>query len=163
MRKAIVKSGIVTNVIEGSIKGSIPCDDIVGIGWLYDGTTFTPPIKTLVEAKDVKTSEINSAFESSLSVIISQYPLAERESWFVQSSEAKAYLIDNTVATPFLSALLIARSVAGETLADLALKIKTNADAYEAMAASSIGQRTTLVAAVSVATTVTEVDAVVWA
>ena len=43
MRSAIIKDGIVTNVIVGTIPGSIECPPEVGIGWTYDGSIFTPP------------------------------------------------------------------------------------------------------------------------
>ena len=43
MRSAIIKNGIVTNVILGQIYGSVTCDSSVSIGWIYDGSTFTPP------------------------------------------------------------------------------------------------------------------------
>lgn len=43
MRSAIIKDGIVTNVIVGSIEGSVECPPDVGIGWSYDSSTFTPP------------------------------------------------------------------------------------------------------------------------
>jgi len=43
MRSAIIENGVVANVIKGSIPGSIECPPEVGIGWTYDGSTFTPP------------------------------------------------------------------------------------------------------------------------
>ena len=43
MRSAIIENGVVVNVIKGSIPGSIECPPEVGIGWTYDGSTFTPP------------------------------------------------------------------------------------------------------------------------
>lgn len=43
MRSAIVEKGIVTNVIVGSIEGSIECSPEVGIGFIFDGEQFTPP------------------------------------------------------------------------------------------------------------------------
>jgi len=43
MRSAIIESGVVVNVIIGSIPGSVECPKEVGIGWSYDGSTFTAP------------------------------------------------------------------------------------------------------------------------
>ena len=43
MRSAIIKDGVVVNVIKGSLPGTIECPPEVGIGWTYDGSTFTPP------------------------------------------------------------------------------------------------------------------------
>ena len=43
MRSAIIENGVVINVIVGTIPGSIECPPEIGIGWTYDGSTFTPP------------------------------------------------------------------------------------------------------------------------
>ncbi|MEM7047082.1 MAG: DUF4376 domain-containing protein [Pseudomonadota bacterium] len=43
IRSAFIKNNTVANVIVGTMEGHIPCPDEVGIGWLYDGTRFTPP------------------------------------------------------------------------------------------------------------------------
>ena len=44
MRHAIVREGVVRNIIVGSVPGSVPIGtDPVVIGWLYDGNAFTPP------------------------------------------------------------------------------------------------------------------------
>ena len=43
MRSAMIKDGVVVNVIVGSLPGSIECPPEVGPGWTYDGSTFTPP------------------------------------------------------------------------------------------------------------------------
>lgn len=42
MRSAIVENGVVVNVIMGELAGSIPCGE-AGIGWSYDGETFSAP------------------------------------------------------------------------------------------------------------------------
>lgn len=46
MRAAVVKDGMVVNVLE--VEGEetplwVLCPEEVGIGWSYDGTTFLPP------------------------------------------------------------------------------------------------------------------------
>ena len=43
MREEIFKNDVVINVIEGHIEGSVECTGDVGIGYLYDGISFTPP------------------------------------------------------------------------------------------------------------------------
>lgn len=42
MRSAIIENGVVVNVIIGEVPGSIPCGE-AGIGWSYDGETFSAP------------------------------------------------------------------------------------------------------------------------
>jgi len=72
MREAIVKKGIVTNIIEGHIKGSTPCPDDVAIGWLCDGAAFTAPAPTPLtvpeqedKLRSVYSAKIAGGFESS--------------------------------------------------------------------------------------------------
>jgi len=43
MRSAIIKNGVVVNVIAGEIPGSVECGPEVGKGWNYDGSTFASP------------------------------------------------------------------------------------------------------------------------
>lgn len=48
MRKAVIENGIVTNVIEAGPDFELPGKTLVdagnaGIGWTWDGETFTPP------------------------------------------------------------------------------------------------------------------------
>jgi len=58
MRQAIVVEGVVDNVTLGQTEGAIPLpdDSPVGVGWLYDGTTFTepppPPEPTIEEQRE---------------------------------------------------------------------------------------------------------------
>lgn len=50
MRIAVIENGVVVNVIiANQISGAneVECPDTVGIGWLYDGSTFTPPVSTI--------------------------------------------------------------------------------------------------------------------
>ena len=43
MKTAIINNGVVSNVIVGSIPGSVECPSETSIGWLYDGEAFTAP------------------------------------------------------------------------------------------------------------------------
>ncbi|MGZ9718806.1 DUF4376 domain-containing protein [Rhizobium miluonense] len=44
MKSAIIEDGVVTNVIVGTIDGSIECGDDVGTGWTYSGGVFVAPL-----------------------------------------------------------------------------------------------------------------------
>ena len=56
-RRAIVRSGLVENVVLGGSSGvAVPDDTPVGPGWSYDGETFTaptPPARTTPSATSV--------------------------------------------------------------------------------------------------------------
>jgi len=43
MRSAIIENGVVVNIINGELPGSVECGPEVGKGWTYDGQAFTPP------------------------------------------------------------------------------------------------------------------------
>ena len=44
MKSAIIEDGVVTNVIVGTVDGSIECGDDVEIGWTYIGGVFAVPL-----------------------------------------------------------------------------------------------------------------------
>lgn len=48
MRYALVQAGKVDNIVSGEGLGSpyVPCPPYVGMGWTFDGTTFSPPIQS---------------------------------------------------------------------------------------------------------------------
>ncbi|MEM7047981.1 MAG: DUF4376 domain-containing protein [Pseudomonadota bacterium] len=56
---AYIENGVVTNVIVGTMDNHVPCEDEVGIGWLYDGQTFTPP-PTPPLTQDEQISQVNA-------------------------------------------------------------------------------------------------------
>ena len=69
MKSAIVENGVVTNVIIGSVDGSVPCGDDIDIGWLYDGAIFVPAAVTplsLAEVKGNRTSYLDSEFSAAV-------------------------------------------------------------------------------------------------
>ena len=85
----------------------------------------------------------------------------EMTSWGKQVSQARAWVADNTVLTPFIDNLLTARSL-GETKEILVGKIIANADAYEIAYAKLLGKFQKLTRQVEDATTVEEIDAIMW-
>jgi len=76
----------------------------------------------------VKTDDITTAFNAAAEAISNALP-HEMASWRKQEDEARAYLADNSVPTPALSALVVARDK-GETVFELATKVVVNADTY---------------------------------
>lgn len=112
-----------------------------------------------IEAKAKKLDEINQAFESAMEAITAQYPEIEKLSWDKQEREARAYLADNTVATPLLDSIATARGV---DKTELAQKIVKKADTYSLIAGSAIGKRQALEDKINSATSIDELEAIVW-
>jgi len=115
---------------------------------------------TLKQAKDLKQSELTKAFNANVKTLTLAQD-HEMASWKKQEDEARAYLVDNTVATPFIDNLLIARNL-GETKDALIVKILAHVDAYALAYSSLLGKSQNLTVQVSAATTKAKVKAIVW-
>jgi len=116
----------------------------------------------IMQAKSSKEAELRTAHEAALASITSFYSPETRDTWFKQEAEARAYLLDNTAPTPYLSTLLTARAIAGEDLLNMSTKIVANADAFATQSAAAEGTLSNRLSALSAATTVAEVEAIVW-
>jgi len=114
----------------------------------------------LNELRNNKNNEITNSFNNAVEAITTSLP-HEMVSWRKQEDEARAYSADNTVATPFIDAQLITRDL-GETKDELVAKIIANADAYQVAYATLLGKYQNLTNKISVATTVDELNLVVW-
>jgi len=102
---------------------------------------------------------INNTCDTALAAITAGYPAGELASWDKQEAEARAYLADTNATVPFIATMATARGV---DVADLANRIVTKADAFAGYSAGVIGTRQALEDALEAATTVAEVEAVVW-
>jgi Icc-related predicted phosphoesterase len=130
--------------------------------YIYDGSKWIqkpPVVLTLEQAKTAKLSDVTAEYNSSVVALVGntdQYKLA---SWTKQEAEARAYIADNTVETPLLSGMVLARGL-GETILEFANKIISNADAYKTAYASILGTYQAKQKAINAATTVSEVQAI---
>lgn len=113
----------------------------------------------LKEAKESRYAEVLTAFNEALGQLTSTYPQLERETWSIQEEEARAYVADSTAATPALDALATARGVTKDILAT---KIVAKADQYRISSLQLIGKKQALEEAINNATTLKELDAIVW-
>lgn len=132
-------------------------------GWTYSGGTFSAPVVAVPPLADVKAeklAELSAACSARMDVVKAGYPPEEIQSWPKQEAEARAYLADNTAATPLLSAMAAARSIG---LADLAARVIAKADAFAEASGAIIGKRQKYEDAVSAATDAATVAAIVWA
>ena len=69
------------------------------------------PEDLLARAKARKLREINDACDAALGALTSTYPAHELDTFSKQESEARSWLSDTTVETPFLDALAAARGL----------------------------------------------------
>jgi len=130
----------------------------VAINWVQPlGQEGNP---TLEQAQGFKLNELTNAFSAEVHAITSNAQDHEMVSWRKQEDEARAYTADNTAATPFIDAQVATRQL--ETKDELVAKIIANADAYQVAYAKLLGKYQNLSNAVSIATTVKDVEAVVW-
>ena len=96
-----------------------------------------PPL-SLGDANAAKSKQINDEAQKFINENMPSYPSFEMLTFAKQEAEARAYLADNTIATPVLTPIATER---GLTVADLATKVVAKADAFTALTASVAGQR----------------------
>jgi len=121
---------------------------------------FRTTDEIFTQTKTSKTNEITNSFNNAVEAITTALP-HEMVSWRKQEDEARAYNADNTVATPFIDAQLVTRDL-GETKDELIAKVIANADAYQVAYATLLGKFQNLTNKISIATTVDELNLIVW-
>lgn len=121
MRYAQIIDGVVHGIFEyvelPAFASNIKMIDItarndieIGMKYLTDGTfdtTVAPEaVKTLVELQGEKLASLKSWHDAQVKAMKQDYSDAEIESFLDKRNEAMAYTADNTVATPYLLALV---------------------------------------------------------
>lgn len=117
-----------------------------------------PAEPTLDELKSAKLSEINSEYDSSTSSIVSTYPDMEVLTFDKQEKEARSWYVDNSVSTPFLDGLALARGI---DKAELVRRVIAKSNAFQTAVATLTGLRQRYEDQLSMATTAEEVAAIV--
>jgi hypothetical protein len=149
------------------LNGNISVPDASGnmereaiIKWIAEGNIPEPEFtetELLSKAKASKLSEVTATYNASVSALVGSTDQYELTSWAKQEAEARAYVADNTISTPLLSGMIVARGL-GETVLDLSNKIISNADAYQTAYATILGTYQAKQKAINAATTVAEVQ-----
>ena len=106
-----------------------------------DGDTYTIvaiPEPDLQELKARKLAEINGAYQQAIATLTPTYPNDERLTFDKQEAEARAWLADNSVPTPFVDALADGRQM---EKAELVSRIIGKADAFAFSSGLLTGQR----------------------
>lgn len=123
--------------------------------------TESDRVPTLEEAQATKKAEIKRRQTNELNVVVGETADFESASYTKQETEAKAWNADNSMATPFIDGLLVSRDL-GETKQELVNKIIAHADAYAQFYTKQLGKFQRLVKEVDNATTVTDVESIMW-
>lgn len=110
------------------------------------------------KGKSSKISEINAAYNVSTSALVSTYPETEVLTFDKQEKEARSWDADNTVATPFLDGLALARGI---DKAELVRRVIAKSDAFQTAVATLTGLRQRYEDQLSMATTAEEVAAII--
>lgn len=82
--------------------------------------------------------DLAAEYNSRMQIIAAGYPTSERESWPVQTEEAKALVADPAAATPWIDAAALAR---GLDRVELAERIRAKDDAYRQIHGALTGTR----------------------
>lgn len=143
-----------------------PLDDIAGFQAFIDLWTAAapppPPAPTPAQRIAAAHARINTAYQSAVGVMTSGYPADEISSWPKQESEARAWLADNTIATPWLAAASAARGIAK---ADLVTRIMDNAALFATVHGQLTGKRQKLrdeIDGLGSSPTQAQLDAIQW-
>lgn len=102
---------------------------------------------------------MNAGYSRAVALLAQGYPTAERESWPVQTSEARALLSDASAPAPWLSAAAAAR---GLDVLELARRVVVLDDAFRSRHGKLSGWRQRLEGQIAAATTPAAALAVVW-
>jgi hypothetical protein len=94
-----------------------------------------PPKEELIAAAHAR---INANYEAAVNQMTAGYPQTEIASWPKQEREARAWVADNTVPTPWIDAAAEERGI---TKVDLVTKIVENADALAPLHGALTGKR----------------------
>ncbi len=99
---------------------------------------FKTLVKDSIQIKRVY-KRVDEFYTKEMSGILDKYPLAERETWNIQLSEAKTYLQNKDESdAPFLKILAIAE---GSTVEDFANAVVAKAEDYRALSAAALAKK----------------------
>lgn len=136
--------------------GKAEKDDIVRDGKLVPRPV---PEKTFQELQAEASAQIDVEYGKAIQLISAGYPLEERESWPVQTAEARALLADINAFTPWIDAASTER---GLSRTDLAQRIAGLDAAYRTIHGKISGMKQLLQERIWKATTPEELITLQW-
>lgn len=152
--------------VEHDEAAETPLDSIAAFQSFIDLWTAAapppPPLPTPAQLIAAAHVRINAAYQSAVNAVTAGYPADEIASWPKQEQEARAWLADNTAATPWLDSASAARGIAK---ADLVTRIMDNAALFTAAHGQLTGKRQKLrdeIDALGNSPTQLQLDAIKW-
>ena len=148
MHYALIESNIVKHVLRVPPENIFPaqtaalyvtCPEDVDVGWTFADGVFSPPprLSPQLTADQLRTA-LTAEYERRMQAIAAGYPPSERESWSVQTEEAKALLADPSAPTPWIDAAASAR---GLDRVELAQRIVAKDAQYRVISGTLSGVR----------------------
>ena len=120
MHYALIESNVVKHVLRVPPENIFPaqaaalyitCSEDVDVGWTFADGVFSPPPRLSPQlTSDQLRTALTAEYERRMQAIAAGYPPSERESWPVQTQEAKALLADAQASTPWIDAAATARA-----------------------------------------------------
>ena len=117
-------------------------------------------LEELLMVKEVKLTELQEQFTQDVQNISIALP-HEMASWQKQEEQARLWNNDNTVVTPIIDTLVIARGFE-ETKQELVDKILANASAYEVLYGTLLGKYHNKIKQLDLATLPADILAITW-
>ncbi len=139
--------------------GPVAMGDAPSGDYVFDWTAHAWMVREMPELRAAASERIDAAYREATVAISAGYPLEERESWPVQTSEARALMADPNALTPWIEAAAAAREL---TPADLAQRIILLDNAYRAVHGYLSGTRQQLQRRIAAAATPEELSLAVW-
>lgn len=128
--------------------------------WIDAGNSIQePPQPDIEQVREDKRAEINTAYKQDMKMILTQYPDAETLSFDKQETQARAWNADNSVATPYIDAMLAERPLDKQELVN---RIIQKSDQFSAAHGAATGKRQRLEDDIDAATTLQELEAITW-
>lgn len=116
------------------------------------------PVPTIDDLRTNKLIEINSAYDTATSSLVSTYPATELLTFDKQEQEAQAWQSDSSVSTPLIDALALGRGI---DKAELVQRIIAKAEAFAVATGYLTGLRQKYEDQLEAATTAEEIAAIV--
>lgn len=107
-------------------------------GWAQAWMVVPLDADDIAQVRGGLLAALNAEYERRMQVIAGGYPLSERESWHVQTAEARALLADVHALTPWINGAAAARQIDRH---ELAQRIAAKDDAYRAIHGALTGVR----------------------
>lgn len=142
-----------------SADGPVPMGDAPSGDHAFDWTEHAWQLRDIDDLRAAARARVDTAYSEATIAISAGYPLEERESWPVQTSEARALVADPDAVTPWIEAAAGARGM--EPL-DLAQRIILLDNAYRAVHGRLSGTRQQLQRQIAAATSPEELALAEW-